>query len=68
VLPSVFKGSIPEAMALVKDSGGELRYFLFYCGVSATPKGLILLRLIPTATHTMEDIEITDALTQYAID
>jgi glycine C-acetyltransferase len=23
------------------------------------PKGLILLRLIPTATHTMEDIEIT---------
>ncbi|MFB0942776.1 MAG: pyridoxal phosphate-dependent aminotransferase family protein, partial [Patiriisocius sp.] len=23
------------------------------------PKGLILLRMIPTATHTMEDIDIT---------
>ena len=23
------------------------------------PKGLILLRLIPTASHTMEDIEVT---------
>jgi len=23
------------------------------------PKGLILLRLIPTATHTLEDVEIT---------
>ena len=24
-----------------------------------TPKGLILLRMIPTATHTMEDIDLT---------
>jgi glycine C-acetyltransferase len=23
------------------------------------PKGLILLRLIPTATHTLEDVKIT---------
>jgi glycine C-acetyltransferase len=23
------------------------------------PKGLILLRMIPTATHTMEDIDLT---------
>ena len=59
VTPVYLKGSIPEAMALVKDLRENYGIFCSIVVYPVVPKGLILLRMIPTATHTLEDIEIT---------
>lgn len=59
VTPVYLKGSIPEAMALVKDLRENYGIFCSIVVYPVIPKGLILLRLIPTASHTMEDIEET---------
>ena len=59
VTPVYLKGSIPEAMALVKDLRENYGIFCSIVVYPVIPKGMILLRLIPTATHTLEDIEIT---------
>ena len=59
VTPVYLKGSIPEAMALVKDLRENFGIFCSIVVYPVIPKGLILLRLIPTATHTMKDIKIT---------
>ena len=57
--PVYLKGSIPEAMALVKDLRENHGVFCSIVVYPVIPKGLILLRLIPTASHTMQDIEET---------
>ncbi|MDX1470284.1 MAG: aminotransferase class I/II-fold pyridoxal phosphate-dependent enzyme [Flavobacteriaceae bacterium] len=59
VTPVYLKGSIPEAMALVKDLRENHGIFCSIVVYPVIPKGLILLRLIPTATHTLEDVEAT---------
>jgi glycine C-acetyltransferase len=59
VTPVYLKGSIPEAMALVRDLRENYGVFCSIVVYPVIPKGLILLRLIPTATHTLEDIQIT---------
>jgi len=59
VTPVYLKGSIPEAMALVKDLRENHGIFCSIVVYPVIPKGMILLRLIPTATHTLEDVEIT---------
>ena len=59
VTPVYLKGSIPEAMALVKDLRENYGIFCSIVVYPVIPKGLILLRLIPTASHNMEDIKIT---------
>ncbi|MBT8253207.1 MAG: aminotransferase class I/II-fold pyridoxal phosphate-dependent enzyme [Flavobacteriaceae bacterium] len=59
VTPVYLKGSIPEAMALVKDLRENHGIFCSIVVYPVIPKGLILLRMIPTATHTLEDVEIT---------
>jgi glycine C-acetyltransferase len=59
VTPVYLKGSIPEAMALVKDLRENYGIFCSIVVYPVIPKGMILLRLIPTATHTMEDVEET---------
>ena len=59
VTPVYLKGSIPEAMALVQDLRENYGIFCSIVVYPVIPKGLILLRLIPTATHTLEDVEIT---------
>ena len=59
VTPVYLKGSIPEAMALVKDLRENYGIFCSIVVYPVIPKGLILLRLIPTAVHTMQDIQIT---------
>ena len=53
------KGSIPEAMVLVKDLRENYGIFCSIVVYPVIPKGLILLRLIPTASHIIKDIEIT---------
>jgi glycine C-acetyltransferase len=59
VTPVYLKGSIPEAMALVKDLRENYGIFCSIVVYPVIPKGLILLRLIPTATHTLEDVNET---------
>ncbi|MFD0861760.1 aminotransferase class I/II-fold pyridoxal phosphate-dependent enzyme [Sungkyunkwania multivorans] len=59
VTPVYLKGSIPEAMALVKDLRENFGIFCSIVVYPVIPKGLILLRMIPTASHTMEDIQLT---------
>lgn len=59
VTPVYLQGSIPEAMALVKDLRENYRIFCSIVVYPVIPKGLILLRMIPTATHTLEDINET---------
>jgi len=59
VTPVYLKGSIPEAMVLVKDLRENHGIFCSIVVYPVIPKGLILLRLIPTATHTLEDVNVT---------
>ncbi|WP_324721090.1 aminotransferase class I/II-fold pyridoxal phosphate-dependent enzyme [Salinimicrobium sp. HB62] len=59
VTPVYLQGSIPEAMALVNDLRENYGIFCSIVVYPVIPKGLILLRLIPTATHTLEDVEET---------
>ena len=59
VTPVYLKGSIPEAMVLVRDLRENHGIFCSIVVYPVIPKGLILLRLIPTASHTIEDVELT---------
>ena len=45
--------------SLVKDLRENFGIFCSIVVYPVIPKGLILLRLIPTATHTLEDVRIT---------
>ena len=59
VTPVYLKGSIPEAMVLVRDLRENHQIFCSIVVYPVIPKGLILLRLIPTASHTLEDVNLT---------
>ncbi len=59
VTPVFLKGDVPEAMVLVKDLREKFNIFCSIVVYPVIPKGLILLRLIPTTTHTKDDIEKT---------
>src|SRR5690606_23859178 len=59
VTPVYLNGSIPEAMMMVNDLRENYGIFLSIVVYPVIPKGIILLRMIPTASHTMEDIEQT---------
>jgi len=59
VTPVYLNGSIPEAMSLVRDLRENYGIFCSIVVYPVIPKGLILLRMIPTATHTLQDVEET---------
>tara|TARA_Y100000991_G_scaffold3415_1_gene2851 strand:+ start:1989 stop:3233 length:1245 start_codon:yes stop_codon:yes gene_type:complete len=59
VTPVYLKGSVPEAMLLVKDLRENFKIFCSIVVYPVIPKGLILLRLIPTASHNFDDIQET---------
>ena len=59
VTPVYMHGSVEEAMQLVHDMRENYRIFSSIVVYPVIPKGMILLRLIPTATHTLEDVEET---------
>ncbi len=59
VTPVYLEGSIPEAMMLVNDLRENYNIFLSIVVYPVIPKGIILLRMIPTATHTKQDIDET---------
>ncbi|MDG1246972.1 MAG: pyridoxal phosphate-dependent aminotransferase family protein, partial [Flavobacteriaceae bacterium] len=56
------EGSIPEAFSLVRDLRENYQIFCSIVVYPVVPKGIILLRLIPTSTHNENDIiETLDA-------
>lgn len=59
ITPVFLKGEIPEAMAMVYDLRENHGIFCSIVVYPVIPKGLIILRLIPTASHTQEDIDET---------
>ena len=59
VTPVFLEGDIPEAMAMVNDLRENYGIFCSIVVYPVIPKGLIILRLIPTTTHTLEDVRIT---------
>jgi glycine C-acetyltransferase len=59
VTPVFLEGDIPEAMAMVNDLRENYGIFCSIVVYPVIPKGLIILRLIPTATHNLEDVKIT---------
>jgi len=59
VTPVYLKGDIPEAMAMVKDLRENYKIFCSIVVYPVVPKGMILLRMIPTASHTLDDVEVT---------
>lgn len=64
VTPVFLKGDLHEATALTRDLRETHAIFCSIVVYPVIPKGLIELRLIPTAVHTQEDVEYTlDAFT-----
>lgn len=59
ITPVYLKGEIPEAMAMVHDLRENHGVFCSIVVYPVIPKGLIILRLIPTARHTIEDVNET---------
>ena len=59
VTPVYMKGSVEEAMRLVHDLRENHRIFCSIVVYPVVPKGIILLRLIPTSVHTDRDIAET---------
>ncbi len=59
VTPVFLQGSVEEATSLVMDLRQNHSIFCSIVVYPVIPKGMILLRLIPTASHTTEDIDQT---------
>ena len=59
VTPVYMKGTIGEAGALVRDIRENYGIFCSVVLPPVIPQGQVILRLIPTAAHTQEDIDET---------
>jgi len=59
VTPVYMNGSIPEATNLIFDLRENYNIFCSMVVYPVVPKGMIILRLIPTAVHTLEDVKYT---------
>jgi glycine C-acetyltransferase len=59
VTPVYLSGSVPEATNLVMDLRENYNLFCSIVIYPVIPKGQLLLRLIPTAIHSLEDVEYT---------
>ena len=59
VTPVYLNGSIPEATNLIYDLRENHNIFCSMVVYPVIPKGMIILRLIPTASHTIEDVNYT---------
>ncbi len=59
VTPVMLNGTIPDATQITYDLRENYDIFCSIVVYPVVPKGTILLRLIPTAAHTLEDVEYT---------
>ncbi|MFN5706045.1 MAG: aminotransferase class I/II-fold pyridoxal phosphate-dependent enzyme [bacterium] len=67
VTPVFLKGSLTEATNIVMDLRENYSIFCSIVTYPVVPKGVIMLRLIPSAIHTLADVEQTlNAYTEVA--
>ncbi len=59
VTPVFFTGTVAEASNIVIDLRENYRIFCSIVLYPVVPKDVIMLRIIPTAVHTIEDVEYT---------
>lgn len=59
VTPVYMKGGLPEATNMVMDIRENYNIFCSVVVYPVIPKGEIIYRIIPTAAHTDEDVDIT---------
>lgn len=61
VTPVVLNGTVGEAATLTRDLRENYNIFCSVVIYPVIPKGMIILRLIPTAVHTIDDVNETIA-------
>lgn len=59
VTPVILKGDVLEACNMVIDLRENFHIFCSMVIYPVIPKGVVILRIIPTAMHTLEDVEQT---------
>jgi glycine C-acetyltransferase len=59
VTPVFLTGSVPEATNVIVDLRENYGVFCSMVVYPVVPKGVIMLRIIPTAAHSLEDVEYT---------
>ncbi|HEY9114022.1 MAG TPA: aminotransferase class I/II-fold pyridoxal phosphate-dependent enzyme [Bacteroidales bacterium] len=59
VTPVILEGTVGEATQITYDLRENYNIFCSIVVYPVVPKGVILLRLIPTAVHTLEDVDYT---------
>lgn len=59
VTPVLLNGTIPEATNITVEMREKYNIFCSIVTYPVVPKGVIMLRLIPTAVHTLEDVKYT---------
>lgn len=59
VTPVFLNGSVPEATQLTMDLRENYNIFCSIVVYPVIPKDQLMLRIIPTAVHTLEDVEYT---------
>jgi glycine C-acetyltransferase len=59
VTPVFMKGGVPQATQMIYDLRENYQVFCSVVVYPVVPKDVVMLRLIPTAAHTLEDVEYT---------
>lgn len=59
VLLQNLQGGVPEVVALIRDLRENLGIFCSVVVYPVVPKDVIMLRIIPTAAHTLNDVQTT---------
>lgn len=59
VTPVFLSGSVPEGTNIALDLRENYGIFCSLVGYPVVPRGVLLIRLIPTAVHTLEDVDYT---------
>ncbi len=59
VTPVYLSGQTEEATAIAYDLRENYNIFCSIVGYPVVPKGVIIIRIIPTAVHTLEDVKYT---------
>jgi glycine C-acetyltransferase len=59
VTPVFLEGGVPEATQITFDMRENFNIFCSIVTYPVVPKGVIMLRIIPTAVHTLEQVEYT---------
>lgn len=59
VTPVFLKGGVLEVTQVITDLRQNFGIFCSGVMYPVVPKGIIMLRLIPTASHTLEDVDVT---------